>query len=318
MAGAASHSVPIGLVGCGHWGRLILRDLLKLRCAVTVVEPSAAAAAAAIACGATEAVADPDALSGVEGVVIATPAVTHSDIIATLLGAGVPVFVEKPMTTDVAAARRLAAEAPDRLFVMDKWRYHPGVELLGRIARSGEIGAAIALRTFRLGWGHRHGDVDCVWTLAPHDASIALEVLGRIPPATQASAVAVGRDPVALVGVLRDDVTVVMEVGVTSPTPRREMRLECEGGVAVLADPYSEGVEIWRAHRSGNRIDGHARPEICPIPTEPSPLIRELEAFVGHVRGGPPPRSSAAEGVRVVETVADLRRLAGLDQSRPA
>jgi hypothetical protein len=43
------------------------------------------------------------------------------------------------------------------------------------------------------------------------------------------------------------------------------------------------------------------------------PLLRELRAFLEHLDGGPPPRSSAAEGTRIVEVVEGLRALAGID-----
>jgi hypothetical protein len=43
------------------------------------------------------------------------------------------------------------------------------------------------------------------------------------------------------------------------------------------------------------------------------PLLRELRCFLEHLRGGPPPRSSAANGLLVVERIAALRRLAGLE-----
>jgi hypothetical protein len=43
------------------------------------------------------------------------------------------------------------------------------------------------------------------------------------------------------------------------------------------------------------------------------PLERELAAFVAHLRGGRPPRSTAAEGLLVIERIAALRNLAGLD-----
>ena len=54
-----------------------------------------------------------------------------------------------------------------------------------------------------------------------------------------------------------------------------------------------------------------AEPERRPIDPE-WPLLRELRAFVEHVRGGPPPRSSAAEHVEIVERLVALRALAGL------
>ena len=45
------------------------------------------------------------------------------------------------------------------------------------------------------------------------------------------------------------------------------------------------------------------------------PLLRELRSFVNHLRGGPPPRSSAADGAAIVGRVAELRALAGLATS---
>jgi predicted dehydrogenase len=54
-----------------------------------------------------------------------------------LLPIGVPVYVEKPLTDDPESARRLADTAPDRLFVMDKWRHHDGIRALAAIAHTG-------------------------------------------------------------------------------------------------------------------------------------------------------------------------------------
>ena len=47
------------------------------------------------------------------------------------------------------------------------------------------------------------------------------------------------------------------------------------------------------------------------------PLLTELETFVAYVGGnGPAPKSSAREGLRIVETIAELRRLAGLQEGQ--
>jgi hypothetical protein len=42
------------------------------------------------------------------------------------------------------------------------------------------------------------------------------------------------------------------------------------------------------------------------------PLELELRAFLEHLIGGPPPRSSADEGILGVQRIAELRQLAGL------
>jgi predicted dehydrogenase len=294
----------IGLVGCGSWGKLILRDLLALGCDVSVVARSERSAATARDGGAVGVVGSIPELPAVDGIVVATPTAVHADSVDQALDLGVPIFVEKPLTDDPLAADRLAAAAPDRLFVMDKWRYHPGVEELAAIARSGELGAVLGLRTTRVGWGNPHDDVDAIWILAPHDLAIGMEVLGALPPVRAASGSGTG-----LVGLLGESPWLAIEVSSRAANWRREVILECEEGIALLADGYSDQVVVARG-ADPRQADG-LQSEERPISTE-FPLLRELRAFVEFVRGGPPPRSSAEEGAAIVRCIAELRSLAGL------
>jgi predicted dehydrogenase len=87
----------------------------------------------------------------VAGVVVATPTATHAKVVEEMLGLGVRVFVEKPLCSDPAAARRLAAGAPDPLFVMDKWRSHPGIARIAELPSDGRLGEVCGIRTIRIG-----------------------------------------------------------------------------------------------------------------------------------------------------------------------
>lgn len=299
----------LGLVGCGAWGRHILRDLLGLGCEVTVVARGAATFARAERGGAHHVVRRLDELPEVDGVVVATTTVTHGEIIESVLDRKIPIFVEKPLVIDVLDAERIAAQAPDRVFVMDKWRYHPGVELMGTLARSEEFGRVLGIRTWRQGWGNLHADVDGVWILAPHDLSIVLEILGHLPAARTAVAERIGAVVGGLTGVLGDDPWVVMEVSTSSPVRQRRVALHCEKGVVVLPDGYSDRLEIYPQPDPAATLVPEAT--VRRISTE-LPLLRELRAFVEHVRGGPPPRSSAREAAEVVRRITELRELAGV------
>ncbi len=112
-----------------------------------------------------------------------------------------------------------------------------------------------------------------------------------------------------LVGVLGDAPWLALEISSRSPIRRREVTLVCEGGVATLHDGYAEHVELVRGVNP--RDASTAEPELRRISTE-LPLLRELRAFVEHLDGGPPPKSSAAEGAQIVRTIVELRALAGL------
>jgi predicted dehydrogenase len=294
----------VALAGCGRWGRHILRDLISLGCDVPVVARSEASRERAREGGAETIVADIASLEAVDGVVVATPTATHADVVAEALELGVPVFVEKPLTADVASARRLAAAAPDRLFVMDKWRYHPGVRELARIAQSGELGPVVGIHSRRVTLGHRYSDVNTVWIHAPHDLAIALEVLGRVPEPRHAVAELVDGEIAGLTATLGESPWVVIEVSTLAPAHRRELRLVCEQGVAQLDGGYAEEVVIGRA----GKIQEDAV-ERRPVTGE-LPLLAELRAFVDHLRGGPPPQSSAADAVAIVESVAGMIALA--------
>lgn len=290
----------VGQIGCGEWGAHVLRDLRSLGCDVQVVARSQDSRKRASDGGAAAVVSDVGSLTGLDAIVVVTPIVSHASVIGEALDHDVPVFVEKPLCDDAAAADRLEALAHDRLFVMDKWRYHPGVRELARIASSGELGRVVGIHTRRVTLGHRSTDVNTVWVHAPHDLAIALDVLGEVPEPRSAVPELVGGELVGLTAVFGEAPWMVLEVSTIAPGHRRELRLVCEEGVAQLDGGYAEAVVVGRA---GSIHEDTV--ERRPIHGE-LPLLAELRAFVEHLHGGPPPLSSAADGVVIVERIAEM------------
>ena len=80
----------------------------------------------------------------------------------------------------------------------------------------------------------------------------------------------------------------------------------------MLPDGYSDRLEIYPQSDPEDTVVPD--PEVRRISTE-MPLQRELRAFVEHLRGGPPPRSSAREAAEIVRRVSELRALAGLPEA---
>lgn len=148
---------------------------------VCVADPCPEARSHATNAGIREIASDLSQLSETDGIVIATPTVTHAHLIDGALERQASVFVEKPITAHASQAKLLAERAPGRLFVMDKWRYHPGIEELPRIRASGELGKPLGMHLRHAGWGNPHNDGDVIWILLPHCFSIFLEVFGELP-----------------------------------------------------------------------------------------------------------------------------------------
>lgn len=299
----------IVLVGCGLWGQYILRDLLTLDCEVSVIARSATSRERAQKLGAQQIFDSLDQVSLPDGIVVATPSTTHAEVVRQVLAFGAPVFVEKPLATDLKQAQQLVSQAPGKIFIMHKWRYHPGILALGELARKGTLGNIQSLKTVRHGWGNPHKDIDAVWHLLPHDLSIVLEILGSIPAPLAAQGTRVNGLPQSIIGLLGSDPVVCVDVSSQAPIWRREITLTGTKGVAVLDDSYAPALKIF----SGD-IDQQKKPqlELLPISQE-LPLFKELETFVRFLEGGPTPKSSAEEAVGILSVLTQLRRLAGFE-----
>ncbi len=299
----------IGLLGCGRWGRYILRDLRILGCEVWVVARDAASIARAKESRAAEIVPRIEDLpERLEGYVVAVPATAHFEVTAALAPRGRPIFVEKPLALSVADVERLDALAGEQIFVMHKWRYHPGVEAIAAMVGTGTYGRALHVGIEFSGWGCNH-EVDPVWVLAPHVLSIALHLLGNLPPARFASGERNARGvPVGLRAVLGDMPPVDITIESRNPRRRRYLRVAFESAVAMLDDPYADHVLVQPGDGT-EAMDSEAPIEI-PISTE-FPLLRELRAFVAHLQGGPAPISGIESARQCVGTTCALREMAG-------
>ncbi len=302
-------SLQVGLVGCGRWGKHILRDLNSLNCQTWVVANTEnsrknAQKAHKIVRSINDLPQDLD------GYVVAVPTVSHALVIQALLPRQRPIFTEKPLTEDAQIARELANAAPEHLFVMEKWRYHPGIEALRAIVDSQELGAVEALHIKRLGWGHPHQDVDPIWILLPHDLSIALHLLGDMPQPQQALLEHSGTEVSGLWAELAwQNIPVWIEISAKRLHRERSVQIQFEKGIAAMLDPFADHILLHTA----NMHDMHKVHDVeqRSVSTE-FPLLRELRAFVEYLQGGNPPLSSAHEGALNVETIARLRQMAGL------
>ena len=188
---ATETPIRLGVAGLGYWGPNLARNFATIPgCELTWLcdaDPAARERVARAHPSAT-ATAELDDLLGdpsLDAVVLATPVPTHADLAVRVLQGGKHCFVEKPLATTVADARRAvdaATEAHRILMVGHLLEYHPGVRALKELTDSGELGEEIFyIYGNRLNLGKLRADENALWSLGAHDVSVVLTSPRRSP-----------------------------------------------------------------------------------------------------------------------------------------
>lgn len=118
----------------------------------------------------------------VQGVIIATPSHTHFEVAKLCLEAGKDVLVEKPLShssEDAAALVELAKSKERLLMVGHLLVFHPALRRVKDYITRGTLGDVLYMYSQRLNLGVIRADEDCLWSLAPHDLSMVIYLLGE-------------------------------------------------------------------------------------------------------------------------------------------
>ena len=201
----------IAIVGYGYWGPKLTRNFLQNGSfgSVSICEedPARLERGAKENPGAlkirrfADLLADPQ----VTAVALATPVASHYPLALAALEAGKHVLVEKPLATSSAEAERLVAvaKAGKRVLMVDHtFVYHPAIQRIRSLIRSGELGRLTYIDSTRINLGLFQHDVNVLWDLAVHDISIVNLLTDERPSTVQAIGAAHPPGPVASIGVL--------------------------------------------------------------------------------------------------------------------
>lgn len=322
-----SHHPRIAVVGAGNWGRNHVRTWAQLGHLAAVCDASEARLADVSAqhpdVSVTRDVGDVLGDPTIDGVVIASPAVTHAELASLALDAGKDVLVEKPMATTLEDAEKLAAHAAgtDRLLMVGHvLEFHPAFLKVRELLENGVLGRLLYIYSNRLNFGTIRTEEDALWSFAPHDMALLLRLVGRNPQRVVATGGAYLSADVADTTVmsLEFDGNVHAHVFVSWLHPFKEHRFVVIGDrqMAVVDDslPWSEKLILyphsveWRSGRVP--VASRAEGEAVPLDERP-PLTAECEHFVECIRTRQQPLTNSASGVDVLRLLqAGSRSLA--------
>ena len=318
-----SSTPRVAVVGCGYWGRNLVRNFHALGTLAAVADstPAGREAAAQLAPGA-EIVTDLDALLGradLDGIAIATPAATHLELGRKVLDAGKDLFVEKPMALTLDDARHLVELADRRkrmLQVGHVLEYHPAVSALKRWIESGKLGRLCLLHSRRLNFGRVRTEEDALWNVAPHDFALMLRIMGRLPGEVSCFASYSLGTPRAdfAIAMLRfaGGVDAHVFAGWLHPTKEQRLVVVGERGVAVFDDAAPVGQKLTffdqRVDLNGGMPQLHRGPShVEPLPAD-EPLRLECAAFLEAIAQRRPPLTDGHGGLRVMAVLEACRR----------
>jgi UDP-2-acetamido-3-amino-2,3-dideoxy-glucuronate N-acetyltransferase len=312
----------IACVGAGYWGRNLIRNFDELGALAwicdanpeTLQEVGAKYPEARCTGRIEEFLTD----EGVTGVVIATPAETHADLIRRALRAGKDVLVEKPLSLNVDEGAELVAlaERTGRILMVGHllW-YHPAVLKLQELIEAGELGRLQYIYSNRLNLGRIRREENILWSFAPHDVSVILGLLGEMPEEIQAQGGNYLHPKIA-------DVTTTMlafpsgvkaHIFVSWLHPFKEQKLVIVGDrkMAVFDDTQPEDKLVLYPHQIGwkNHIPVPTRAAAQPVPVDlVEPLRAECLHFLECVDTRRAPRTDGREGLRVLTVLQQCQK----------
>lgn len=308
----------IGLVGMGRWGRNHARVLHGLGVLHAVCDAALEARERAKEqfpgvkiCSSVE---EMDELP-LDGVVIASSAVTHEALVERFLRQGKHVFVEKPLGLNVEHSRdlvELARQSRRVLQVGHILEYHSARRAIAEQLASGKLGALLSARMIRVNLGTIRDVEDVIFSFAPHDIAFALDLAGgRLPESVSCSGFDLFRRG------LSDTAALVLQFGAPSPLsvqitvswmePRKEHRTILAGTKGALEWNDTPGFRGLTYFPLNLELDGTPRVSAGPqesIPlAEGEPLVDELKDFLNCIRSGAAPRADGASGLAVLSVL---------------
>ena len=319
--------LSVALVGAGYWGPNLARNIAACNTTrlswVCDLDLEAAQQLAARYPGTAATAAYDDVLGdpAIEGVVIATPPMTHQSLAEAALRAGKHVLVEKPLATSSSEALQMCKLADDADLVLmcdHTFCYTAAVGELRRLLRSGDLGDFLYYDSVRINLGRLQPDINVLWDLAPHDLSILLYIL---PPGVRPARVAAKlADPISYgqpsIGHLSLEFAggAIAHIHCNWLSPKK-IRTTIVGGsrrMAVWDDlmpgarvsVYDAGVSVVEAARPDDRsheIQYRIGDMIAPALREYEALGAAIDEFARAIHQGPPAATDGHMGLEVLE-----------------
>lgn len=316
VKGGKMQEQKIAVIGCGVWGRNIVRNFYNLNVLDTVCdideENLKKVSQEYIKVKTTKDFNDILNNPEITGVAVVTPSHTHYELVKAMLMAGKNVYVEKPISTVAEEAKDLTDLATKRgliLMVGHLLLYHPAVNRLKMLIEEGALGEIVYAQSDRLNVNYFKNDRSVMWDLAPHDVSMISYVIGK-EPVRVISAIGCSSDRNEIMDITH--IGIEFEGNITAHisdswiTPKKHVTLLVRGtkATAILDDTVAENkLNIF------DNFAGGASKNIPLDYLEIEPLKLECQHFISCCETGKKARSDGENGFTVVKILEEAEKI---------
>jgi len=322
--------IKIGLIGCGAWGKNLLRNFSNLPGCVLLsccdenpkqiekLRPNYPKVK--FTQDQKEIIENPN----LDAVVISTPPASHFKLSRAAILADKDVFVEKPMVLEVAEGEelvKLAEEKKKILMVGHIMEYHAVTLKLKEYINKGELGKVYYLYSTRVNLGKVRDIENALWSFAPHDISMILFLLEKDPISVTATGecyLQKGIEDVAFMTMhFPDGVMAHIHVSWLDPHKDRKLTVVGDKKMAVFDDTessekiwiYDKGVDTKLDYNTyGEYLSLRFGDILIPKIESTEPLKVECEHFIDCVQNRKTPRSDGEDGLRVLKVLDAAQR----------
>lgn len=311
----------IAVVGCGHWGKNLVRNFSELGALACICDPDISLAKSLSAKFNVRSATFDEILQSKDyaAVVLAVPAPLHAKMAIKAMNAGKHVFIEKPLAMNsIEANSMIEASSKNKVHLMvgHLLQYHPVFTSLLDLVENGDMGSISYIYSNRLSLGKIRSEEDVVWSFAPHDISMILSLAGVEPHSVNTESASIIQPGIADCATihLSFEGSVKAHVSVSWIHPFKEQKLVVIGdqAMAVFDDtqPWDRKLAIY-AHTIDTSnitpVPSKASP-IYAVIDEEEPLRQECKYFINLVEGSVMPLTDGHEGMRVLRVLEAASR----------
>ena len=312
-----ANKIYIGVIGAGYWGLNLIRNFNNIGVLKSVADKDVSRQVAVkkiskdiIFSANYKKILEDDS---VLAVVISTPAKTHYKIARDAIIADKHIFVEKPLCLNLRSGKKileLSERLNKKVMVGHLMLYHNAYIKMKNKIEEGLIGKIRYIYSNRLSLGKLRKEEDVLWSFAPHDISMIMDLVKEKLISVDAFGGSYINNKVKDTNVtllkFRNNIKAHIFVSWLHPFKDQRLVVIGEKGMMVFADVQENNKKLifynhdirWEGESpviskaKGTRVSFNFKKE---------PLYNECKAFLDWLIKNRKPPSDIIEGLRVLE-----------------